>query len=118
MRRGGQPFLQNKTLLFNNLAFAANTFVTTSLLSWLPTYYHRMENLPMDRAATKGGIVMALALVGAPLGGYLTDLWLKKRKNARLLFPAFTLLASILFFVASFFYVKDTGRVADVGVAI
>ena len=50
-------FARNKTLMFNNLAFAANTFVTTSLLTWLPTYYHRLENLPMDKAATKGGVV-------------------------------------------------------------
>jgi MFS family permease len=100
-------FLQNKTLLFNNFAFAANTFVTTSLLSWLPTYYHRMENLPMDRAATKGGVVMALALVGAPLGGYLTDLWLKKRKNARLLFPALSSLITTIALLTAFVFMRD-----------
>jgi MFS family permease len=100
-------FLQNKTLLFNNFAFATNTFVTTSLLSWLPTYYHRMENLPMDRAATKGGVVMALALVGAPLGGYLTDLWLKKRKNARLLFPALSSLITTIALLTAFVFMRD-----------
>ncbi len=99
-------FLQNKTLLFNNLAFAANTFVTTSLLSWLPTYYHRMENLPMDKASTKGGAIMALALVGAPLGGYLTDLWLKRRKNARLLFPALSSLVTSCALLAAFVYLS------------
>lgn len=78
----------NKTLLFNNLAFAGNTFVTTALLTWLPTYFHRMEGLTMTKAATKGGIVMLLAIVGAPLGGFLADRWLKKRKNARLLFAS------------------------------
>jgi fucose permease len=40
-------------------------------------------------------------LVGAPLGGYLTDLWRKSRDNARLLFPAITtLLSAIILFVA------------------
>ncbi len=85
----------------------ANTFVTTSLLSWLPTYYHRMENLPMDKAATKGGLVMALALVGAPLGGYLTDLWLKKRKNARLLFPALSSLVTTIALLTAFVFMRD-----------
>ena len=81
-------FARNRTLLFNNLAFAANTFVTTSLLTWLPTYFHRLEGLPMSKAATKGGLVMLMAIAGAPLGGYLADRWLIKRENARLLFPA------------------------------
>lgn len=57
-----RQFLGNKTLIFNNLAFAGNTFVTTALLTWLPTYYHRLENLPMDKAGIKGGSVMLLAL--------------------------------------------------------
>ena len=81
-------FGRNRTLLFNNLAFAANTFVTTSLLTWLPTYFHRLEGLPMSKAATKGGLVMLMAIAGAPLGGYLADKWLMKKENARLLFPA------------------------------
>lgn len=80
--------LKNQTLIFNNLAFAANTFVTTALMTWLPSYFQRMEDLSMSRAATKGGMVMLLAIVGAPLGGFLTDRWMKRRQNARLLFPA------------------------------
>jgi len=80
--------LRNRTLAFNNLAFAANTFVTTALMTWLPSYFQRMEDLSMSRAATKGGMVMLLAIVGAPLGGFLTDRWMKRQQNARLLFPA------------------------------
>ena len=80
--------LKHRTLTFNNLAFAANTFVTTALMTWLPSYFQRMEDLSMSRAATKGGLVMLLAIVGAPLGGILTDRWMKRRPNARLLFPA------------------------------
>jgi MFS family permease len=45
--------------------------------------------------------VMVLALIGAPLGGYLTDLWMKSKANARLLFPATTtLLSAIVLFIA------------------
>jgi MFS family permease len=99
--------IRNKTLWFNNLAFAANTFVTTALMSWLPTYYHRMENLPMDKAATKGGLVMALALIGAPLGGYLADRWLRKRKNARSLFPALSCLVTSLALCTALVFMHD-----------
>jgi MFS family permease len=59
----------------------------------------------MSRASTKGGIVMLLAIIGAPLGGYLTDRWLKSRKNARLLFPALSsCLTAVLLFIAFSFY--------------
>jgi fucose permease len=45
--------------------------------------------------------VMVLALVGAPLGGFLTDIWRKSKDNARLLFPAVsTLLSAIFLFIA------------------
>lgn len=81
-------FLKNRTLRFNNLAFAANTFVTTALMTWLPSYFQRVEDLSMSRAATKGGLVMVMAIIGAPLGGYLADRWMKRHDNARLLFPA------------------------------
>jgi MFS family permease len=44
---------------------------------------------------------MLLAIIGAPLGGYLTDRWRKKRINARLIFPAITtLISAILLFLA------------------
>ena len=43
-------FARNRTLIFNNLGFAANTFVTTALLAWLPTYFHRMDGTPMSEA--------------------------------------------------------------------
>ena len=95
-------FGRNRTLLFNNLAFAANTFVTTSLLTWLPTYFHRLEGLPMSKAATKGGLVMLMAIAGAPVGGYLADRWLVKRQNARLLFPALSSLLTSIILLAAF----------------
>ena len=42
--------LKNKTLIFNNLAFAANTFVTTAMLTWLPSYFQRVEGISMSSA--------------------------------------------------------------------
>jgi MFS family permease len=44
---------------------------------------------------------MILALVGAPLGGYISDKWRKKKVNARLLFPTIsTILSAIMLFLA------------------
>jgi MFS family permease len=55
----------------------------------------------MDVAARNASLVMVLAVVGAPLGGYVTDAWHKKQQNARLLFPAISTLATaIVLFIA------------------
>ena len=97
--------LGNKTLIFNNLAFAANTFVTTAMLTWLPSYFQRVEGISMSKASTKGGVVMLLAIIGAPLGGWLADRWLKSRRNARLLFPSLSsFMTAVLLFIAFSFY--------------
>lgn len=96
-----RQFTHNKTLVCNNLAFALNVFVTTSLLTWLPTYFHRFDNLAMDTASMKASSIMILAIIGAPLGGFLSDAWMKRRANARLLFPAVSSVATgILLWVA------------------
>jgi sugar phosphate permease len=49
---------------------------------------------------------MLAAIIGAPLGGYLTDRWRKKRINARCIFPAITTLISaiIMFFAFTIFH--------------
>lgn len=103
-----RQFLHNRTLIFNNLGFAANVFVTTALLSWLPTYFHRTEGLSMSQASIKGGAVMMTAIIGAPLGGWIADKWMQKRINARLLFPTLSsLTAAVLLFAAFTFFEGD-----------
>jgi len=90
-----------KSLLLNNFAFAGNVFVTVALMSWLPSYFNRMEGLPMSQAGVKSSVVMLMAIVGAPLGGFLADRWFRVRPNARLLFAAISsLLTAGVFFLA------------------
>jgi MFS family permease len=49
--------------------------------------------------------VMVLALVGAPLGGILTDRWRKTQINARLLLPAISsMISAILLFSALYLF--------------
>jgi len=97
-----RQFAGNTTLIFNNLGFAANVFVTTALLAWLPTYFHRLHALPVDAASTKAATIMLLAIVGAPLGGFLADRWLRTRKSARMLFPFVSSLATTVILLAAF----------------
>src|SRR5664279_660605 len=99
-----KEFITKPSVLLTYLGMAAVVFVTTSMLTWLPTYFEKMRNIPQETAGKMASSVMVLALVGAPLGGYLTDIWRKSRNNARLLFPALsTLLTSIVLFIALVF---------------
>ena len=94
-------FLNKPSLIFTYFGMAGVVFTTTSLLTWLPTYFHRVQGLPESQAGIKSSAVMVLALIGAPLGGYIADRWRKKKVNARLLFPTIsTLLSAIMLFLA------------------
>jgi Arabinose efflux permease len=96
-----REFLSKPSVLFTYFGMAAVVFVTTSIITWLPTYFEKMRNVPQETAGKMASSVMVLALVGAPVGGFLTDLWRKTKDNARLLFPAIsTLITSIVLFMA------------------
>jgi MFS family permease len=96
-----QEFLSKPSLLFTYFGMASVVFVTTSLITWLPSYFQVTRSVQQSRAGMLSSAVMVLAIVGAPLGGYLTDKWRKNNIKARLLFPAVTsTLSAILLFVA------------------
>jgi MFS family permease len=96
-----KEFMNKPSLIFTYFGMAGVVFTTTSLLTWLPTYFHRVQGLPESQAGLKSSSIMILALVGAPLGGYIADRWRKKKINARLLFPTIsTLLSAIFLFIA------------------
>jgi MFS family permease len=96
-----KEFITKPSVLLTYLGMAAVVFVTTSMLTWLPTYFEKMRNISQETAGKMASSVMVLALIGAPLGGFLTDLWRKSKDNARLLFPTLsTLLSAIVLFLA------------------
>src|SRR5512133_721841 len=96
-----KEFISKPSVLLTYLGMAAVVFVTTSMLTWLPTYFEKVRGIPQESAGKMASSVMVLALIGAPVGGYLTDIWRKSKENARLLFPALTtLLSAIILFIA------------------
>jgi MFS family permease len=86
--------LRIPTLWYAYLAFAMNSAVTTALMTWLPSYFHRFQGLDQDHAGTVAAGVVLLVLVGAPLGGIVSDRWMQTRQNARMVFSGITSLAS------------------------
>ena len=94
-------FLGKKSLILTYIGFAFIVFVTTALITWLSTYFQVTRGISAAKAGTLSSVVLMLAIVGGPLGGYLADTWHKKNKKARLLFPTIsTLITALLLFVA------------------
>lgn len=91
-----REFLTRPSILYTYFGIAAVVFVTTSLITWLSTYFQEVSGVPQAKAGTMASAIMALALVGAPLGGILTDKWRKTRINARLFLPMLSTLGSAL----------------------
>jgi fucose permease len=96
-----KEFISKPSVLLTYLGMAAVVFVTTSMLTWLPTYFEKMRGVSQESAGKMASSVMVLALIGAPLGGFITDIWRKSKDNARLVFPALsTFLSAIVLFIA------------------
>jgi MFS family permease len=82
------------SLILTYLGFAMNVAVTTALMTWLPSYFERTGLAEAGNGGTYTMPIFALVLVGAPLGGFLSDAWHRKRSDARMIFPALTSLAA------------------------
>jgi len=96
-----KEFLSKPSLILTYFGMAGVVFATNSLIVWLPSYFNRVQGMEMGPAGMKASMVMLLAIVGAPLGGYIADRWRRKKVNARLLVPSITsLLSAILMFFA------------------
>jgi sugar phosphate permease len=96
-----REFLSKPSVLLTYLGMAAVVFVTTAMLTWLPTYFEKTRGIDPEKAGKMASMVMLLSLIGAPVGGIITDLWRKTKLNARLLFPAITTcISAIILFVA------------------
>ena len=101
-------FLSRPSLIFTYFGFAAVVFVTTSLITWLSTYFTVTRGISVERAGSMASAVMVLAIVGAPVGGILTDRWRKTNIKARLLFPVITSFLAAVFLLCALWLTKGT----------
>jgi len=90
------------SLVMNFMGFVGNVFVPTALMTWLPTYFYKLMDKPnMETAAMQTAGIFILAVVGAPIGGIVTDAIRKRVKRARMIVPAVTsVIAASLLFIA------------------
>ncbi len=106
-----REFLSRPSVLYTYFGMAAIVFVTTALIVWLPTYFASELSIEPKLAGTLAGGVMMLALIGAPLGGFITDKWREKQPNARLLFPTISTILSALVLFISLFLLRGTAQI-------
>jgi len=95
-------FIHTPSLILTNLGFIGCIFVNNAIIVWLPTYLHRVEGISMTEAGTKVGAIMVLAIIGLPVGGWLTDVWFKKNVSSRMLFPSLTIALNAVVIFAAF----------------
>ena len=108
---------KNKSVLLLVLFYGVINMVIMAILSWLPMYFIRIMGMTIPKAATLTGIAAILGVVGYPVGGYLSDLLIKKDLRFRMWLPAiialliavlnvagFYLQSIVLIFMGSFFY--------------
>lgn len=105
-----KEFLTKPSLIFTYFGIAAVVFVTTSIITWLSTYFEVTRHLPPGKAGTLSSAVMALAIVGAPLGGWLADRWNRTNVKARLLFPTISTVLAAVFLFAALYIFKGTAQ--------
>lgn len=89
-----REFSRTPSLLLTYFGFAGMMFITISLSSFLPTYFHRVQGAPIQSATLMTSGIMLTAIIGSPLGGWFADRWMKKKIQARLLVPSISALAS------------------------
>ncbi|MGC8809234.1 MAG: MFS transporter [bacterium] len=96
-----REFTHTPSLLCTYLGFVGMMFITISVSTFLPTYFQRVQGVPLQKASLLTSGIMLMAIIGSPLGGWLADLWMKKKIQARLLLASISaFLAAALFFVA------------------
>ncbi len=95
------------SLRFVWMGFTLNFAVNTAMMAWMPIFFIRFQGMNAQAAGKAAGILALMALVGAPLGGILSDRWMKSRYNARMLVCAIASICSAVFLLAALVFAQS-----------
>jgi MFS family permease len=79
--------LKLPTMRWYYLGLGIAVFMTSSVLVWLPSLLMRILNISEAKAGIITGGIGLMAILGAPLGGFLADFWQKKNPRGRMYIP-------------------------------
>jgi len=92
--------LKIRSLRWYLLGYGVLNFMTVSVLVWMPALTMRIMGISEAQAGLIVGGWGLMAIIGAPLGGYLADIWQKKTGRGRLHLAAWTImLAAVLLII-------------------
>ena len=97
---------KNKSMMSLVLFYGIYNMAIIAIVVWMPMYFVRIMGMDVPKAATLAGITAILGVVGYPLGGYLSDLMVKRDLRLRMWFPAVMAIICALLFAAGF-YMKN-----------
>jgi len=79
---------KNRSVMLLVLFYGITNMAGIAIISWMPMYFIRVMGLSVPQAATLTGLTAILGVVGFPLGGYLSDLLIRRDLRFRMWFPA------------------------------
>jgi MFS family permease len=92
--------LKIPTLRWYYIGYGILTFTGTSVLVWMPALVMRTMNVSEGQAGLIVGGMVLMAIIGAPLGGFLADLWQKKNNKGRIYLASLAAVTSALLLIA------------------
>jgi len=94
--------LKIPTLRWYYIGYAMMLVTSLAQINWMPTYLIRQFDIGTDTAGYLTCGISLVAVIGAPLGGLLSDKWYKNNRKGRLWLPAVSSAISSLLLAASF----------------
>lgn len=89
-----------RSLRWYFLGYGLLSFMGVAVLVWMPALIMRLMGISEATAGMIVGGWGLMAILGAPLGGYLADLWQKKNNKGRIYLPAVSTILSAVVIIA------------------
>lgn len=97
------------------IGYGLQNVMAFSFIVWGPSFLMRSQGLSAEKAGLIVGIIAIMAIIGAPLGGVVADLWQKKNKRGRMLAPAiFMPVAALLLALSVLFNLEGAGLIMGI----
>jgi MFS family permease len=82
-----KDFSRKPSLIAAYISFAAQSFQYVSIITFLPTYFMRVQGLSVQQATGLTSSLILPVIIGGAIGGWLADRWMKTNIRGRMLFP-------------------------------
>lgn len=99
-----KELFRSKSLNMVNIGFPIYMFGAAAMSTWLPSYFNRFAGMDIAQASVRASIIAMMAVIGGPLGGYLTDQWSRRDIRARLLLPGTAAVCAAVLAASAFFF--------------